>query len=226
MKTISFAVIILWLPLAVAQSLSQSFPAGKGSSFKVKMRKDTEPIFLSIFVASTRVDSVNMEYFMETRGLVSVQMWQQFEIGVTNQSKVKKGFVLTKEMKKPQIMPEEYLGGAAGGIQVNDFLFKDKAQLDKFKVGEETIEIAAGTTRATHYRTTGNGQTVDYWVSAEAKPIGLVLLTSKSEKVESQNYSLELTGLIDNVKAKIIPEEAGPITEEGKRYLARPGSVR
>ncbi len=227
MKILYFTLFLGLSVTALAASLSESFPAGKGSTYKVKMRQDATPIHLSLYVAGTRVDSVHIEYFMETKGIIPVQMWQQFEIGVTPRgAQILKGYVQTKELKDAEIMPPEYLKGAQGGIQVNDFLFADKAQLDKDKVGEETVEIAAGTTKATHYRVSNNGQTVDYWISDDAKPMGLVMLVSKSEKSENQNYSLELTSLMENVKAKIQPEKAVPLTDTGKSMLAKPESLR
>ena len=227
MNKLFFVLLVIFSSFSYGQNLSQSFPAGKGSTYKIKMRQDTTPIFLSLYVAGTRVDSVHIEYFMETKSILPVQMWQQFEIGVTSSgAEVRKGYVLTKELSQPEIIPADYLKGAGGGIQVNDFLFANKAQLDKDKIGEETVEIAAGTTKATHYRAKSNGQTVDYWISDDAKPMGLVMLVSKSDKSENQNYSLELTGLMENVKAKILPEKAVPLTEKGKSMLAKPESMR
>lgn len=223
-----FALLLLFSVDVFALSLSESFPAGRGASYKVKVNKDTTPIFLSLYVAGTRVDSVHIEYFMETKSIIPVQMWQQFEIGVNPKgpAQINKGYVFTKDLAGPEMMPSEYLKGADGGIQVNDFLFADKSKLDKDKIGEEIVEIAAGSTKATHYRTTNNGQTVDYWISDDAKPMGLVMLISKSEKHENQNYSLELTSLMENVKAKIVPEKAVTLTDKGKRLLAKPESLR
>lgn len=210
-----------------AQNLSTSFPAGTGAAYKVKMKKDPTPILLSIYVAGTRVDSVHIEYFMETKGLVPVQMWQQFEIGVSaNGAEVRKGYVQTKELTDAEVMPVEYLKGAQDGIKVNDFLFSDKKILDKDKIGVEMVEVAAGTTKATHYRTTGNGQTVDYWISDDAKPMGLVMLVSRSATQENQNYSLEMVNLIRDIKAKILPEKAVPLSAKGKGLLAKPESLR
>lgn len=211
-----------------AQNLSQSFPAGKGANYKVKVKGDSTPILLSMYIAGTRVDSVHIEYFMETKGLFPVQMWQQFEIGVDGKgtAKIRKGFVFTKSTPKPEIMTDAYLAGAAGGIQVNDFLFSNKAELEKYKIGQEIVEISAGTTKATHYRRTNNGQTVDFWISDDAKPMGLVMLTSKSDINPNQNYSLEMVNLIENVKAKIQPEKAVPLTKEGASMLAKPSSLR
>ena len=223
-----FVLLFLFSLNTYAESLSQSFPAGQGASYKVRVRKESTPIYLSLYVAGTKVDSVHIEYFMETKTIIPVQMWQQFEIGVNEKgpAEIKKGFVLTKELSSPEIMPAEYLKGAGGGIQVNNFLFADKAQLDKDKVGEEIVEIAAGSTKATHYRTSANGQTVDYWISNDAKPMGLVMLISKSDKNENQNYALELTSLMENVKAKINPEKAVPLSDKGKGLLVRPESLR
>lgn len=225
-KLIALALLLSFN--SFAQSLSESFPAGKGAAYKVRVNKEKNPIFLSLYVAGTRVDSVHIEYFMETKTIIPVQMWQQFEIGVeaNKGATIKKGFVQTKELPQAEIMPPEYLKGASGGIQVNDFLFANKAQLDKDKVGEELVEIAAGSTKATHYRTSQNGQTVDYWISDDAKPMGLVMLVSKSATNENQNYSLELVNLMDNVKAKIVPEKAVPLTDKGKSFLAKPESMR
>ena len=222
-----FFLALLLSTSAFADNLSTSFPAGKGANYRVKMRQDTTPIDLSIYVAGTRVDSVHIEYFMEAKGIIPVQMWQQFEIGVTKSgAEVRKGYVFTKETPNPEIMPADYLKGAAGGIQVNDFMFADKAQLEKDKVGVEMVEIAAGSTKATHYRVNNNGQTVEYWISDDAKPMGLVMLVSKSPKNENQNYSLELVSLMENVKAKILPEKAVSLTEKGKALLAKPESMR
>ncbi len=223
-----FFILSLLSLQVFAQNLSQSFPAGKGSSYKIIMKGDkANPVSLSLYVAGTRVDSVHIEYFMETKGIIPLQMWQQFEIGVSSKgAEIRKGYVFTKELTAPETMPPEYLKGAGGGIQVNDFLFADKAQLDKDKIGIENVEIAAGTTKATHYRVSNNGQTVDYWICDDAKPMGLVMLVSKSEKNENQNYSLELTSLMDNVKAKILPEKAVSLSEAGKSLLAKPESMR
>lgn len=220
-------MIALFLSINVfAQNLSTSFPAGSGASYKVDIKKNSAPILLSIYIAGTRIDSVHVEYFMETKSFIPVQMWQQFEIGVTQKgSEIRNGYIQTPELANAEIMPSNYLKGASGGIQVNDFLFVNEKQLLKHKIGDEIVEIAAGSTKATHYRTTSNGQTIDYWISSEAKPIGLVMLVSKG-KNEEQNYSLELTTLVENVKAKIMPEKAVPLTDKGRQYLAKPESLR
>ena len=223
-RQMRFFLTLLVFPLSVlAENLSVSFPAGSGSAYKIKMNQDSTPVYLSLYIASTRVDSVHVEYFMETKGLSSIQMWQQFEIGITDKgSEVRSGYVQTNELPKPEQMPKEYLQGALGGIEMNNYLFLKNAEIDKYKIGTEIVEIAAGTTQAVHYRMQKNGQTLDYWISDDAKPIGLVMLVSKNEKNPNQNYSLELTHLINNIKPKIIPEKAVTISDKGRSLLVKP----
>lgn len=212
----------------MAETLKEKFPVGSGSKFKMEMASGGTPIDVAIYVASNKASSVNIEYFIETQsGFVAINMWQQFEIDLGSGfgAQIKAGYVKTKELPKPEIMTSEYLVGG-NGVQVNDFLFNDPKVLEKNKVGNETIQILAGETKTSHYRTSNNGQTVDYWISDEAKPIGLVKLTSKHLKDNNQNYSLELAGLMRNVKPMIDPATAVPLTNAGKSFLVKPGSVR
>jgi hypothetical protein len=228
MNKLLFIVLILLHSTAFAQKLEESFPVGKGSTFKLVMKSGGPGIDVSIYVASVQKTSLNIEYFMQSNGgLLPIVMWQQFEIELSSHfpAVVANGYVQTKELKAPEKMPPEYLKGF-DGVKVNDFLFTSKAELDKNKVGEETIEVAAGKTQTTHYRTSNNGQTVDYWIGPSAKPIGLVKLVSKSEKVDNQNYSMELVSLMDNVKAYIMPSQSVPLTATGKSFLMKPESVR
>jgi hypothetical protein len=194
----------------------------------MKMGGGGDSIHVAIYVAGAKSNSVNIEYFIESRtGLIPISMWQQFEIDLGSGfgAQIKNGYVKTKELPKPEKMTSEYLVGGSG-VQVNDFLFNDPKVLQKDKIGDETIQVPAGETSATHYRTSNNGQTVDYWISEDAKPIGLVRLTSRHATDTGQNYSLELEGLMKNVKPMINPLDAVPLTNMGKSLLVKPGSVR
>ena len=204
-----------------ATNLAQSFPVGKGSEFKMEVTGQGA-VSVSIYVTAAGQNTVSLEYFIESKETM-IQMWQQFQIKIEGQAKVTDGYVYTKDLKAPEKMTDNYLKGF-DGVQVNDFLFSDQKTLDKNKVGEETVNIPAGDTTATHYRTTDNGQTVDYWISADAKPIGLVKLTSKG-KTPNQNYTLGLVSLMNNVKATIEPAKSVPLTDKGKAFLASPASV-
>lgn len=210
-----------------AADLMESFPAGKGSIYQLEVQGQKIPMNVSIYVASSTKTSVSIEYFISSReSLIPVEMWQQFEIIPSSSgTKVSKGYIQTKELKNPEILTGEYLNGF-DGVKVNDFLFSDEKEINKNKVGVETVEVPAGKDEATHYRTVANGQTIDYWISDSAKPIGLVKLTSKHPSDEKKNYKLELSSLMKNVKAFIEPAKAVPLTETGKSLLAKPESVR
>jgi hypothetical protein len=207
--------------------LSQSFPAGKGCLYQLEVKGKPIPVDVSIYVASSNADRVIIEYFLSSReGLLPVEMWQQFEIAPsTSGSKINKGFVQTKELKNPETLTEEYLKGL-DGVQVNDFVFSTESQLNKNKIGEETVEEPAGKDKAMHYRTISGENTIDYWISESARPIGLVKLVSKHPTEEKKNYQLVLTSLMKNVKPYIDPAKAVPLTSLGKSFLAKPESVR
>ena len=228
MKNSLLVLVLLFSQISIAQTLKDRFPPGSGSNFKMTMSQGGPSIQVGIYIASAKSSSVNIEYFIESQsGLIPISMWQQFEIdlGAGFGAKIKNGYVKTKELPKPEKMTSEYLLGGTG-VQVNDFLFNDPKVLQKNKVGDETIQILAGETKSAHYRTSNNGQTVDYWISDEAKPIGLVKLISSHPKDANQNYSLELSGLMRNVKPMIDPAQAVPLTATGKSFLVKPGSIR
>ena len=228
MKNKFLLLILLFTQSLFAETLKDKFPAGSGSSFKMTMSQGGPAIQVAIYVASAKSSLVNIEYFIESQsGLIPISMWQQFEIdlGAGFGAQIKNGYVKTKELPKPEKMTSEYLVGGSG-VQVNDFLFNDPEVLQKNKIGDETIQIMAGETKASHYRTSNNGQTVDYWISDEAKPIGLVKLTSAHPKDATQNYALELVGLMRNVKPMIDPTQAVPLTARGIALLVKPGTVR
>jgi hypothetical protein len=189
------------------------------------MQDTPDEVLVSIYVAAASERRVNIEYFIEsTKGLIPVRMWQQFELALNSNGplEVVRGFVKTKELKYPEEFQGRYLQGSTGGPQVNDFLFTSTKEIEKNKVADETIAIAAGSTKAMHYRTQSNGATIDYWISYEAKPIGLVKLISQHPSDKKQNYQLELDSLIENVRPHIDPADAKPLSDAGKALLAAP----
>lgn len=210
-----------------AADLSESFPAGKGSIYELEVQGQKIPVTVSIYVASSQKDKVSIEYFLSSReSLIPVEMWQQFEIAPSSSgTKVLRGYVQTKELKNPEILTGDYLGGL-DGVRVNDFLFSSENELNKNKIAEEMVEVPAGKDKAHHYRTVSGSQTIDYWISDSAKPIGLVKLTSKHPSDQKKNYSLGLTSLMKNVKPFIDPAKAVPLSDLGKSLLAKPESVR
>ncbi|MES2527881.1 MAG: hypothetical protein V4598_12385 [Bdellovibrionota bacterium] len=210
-----------------ATDLTQTFTPGKGCLYQLEVEGQKIPVDVSIYVANSAKERVSIEYYISSReSLIPVEMWQQFEISPSGgKAKVTKGYVQTKELKNPETLTGDYLNGF-DGVKVNDFLFSSESELNENKVGVEEVEVPAGKDKATHYRTKSNGQTIDYWISDEAKPIGLVKLTSKHATDKKKNYSLALTSLMKNVKPYIDPGKAVPLSEMGKSFLAKPESVR
>ncbi|MFL5784411.1 MAG: hypothetical protein ACJ76H_07385 [Bacteriovoracaceae bacterium] len=226
MKSKLFLALLFATPLYAAD-LTETFTPGKGTLYQLEVQGQKIPVDVSIYVASSAKDHVNIEYFLSSReSLIPVEMWQQFEIAASeNGSKVTKGFIQTKELKNPETLTDDYLKGL-DGVQVNDFLFSSESELSKDKVGEEMVEVPAGKDKAMHYRTVSGGSTIDYWISDSAKPIGLVKLVSKHPSDQKKNYTLALTSLMKNVKPFIDPAKAVPLSSLGKSLLAKPESIR
>lgn len=218
---------LLFSTAAHATDLTESFPPGKGSLYQLEVQGQKIPVNVSIYVAHSTRNSVSIEYFLSSQeSLLPVEMWQQFEISPsTSGTKVTKGYVQTKELKNPETLTGEYLNGF-DGVKVNDFLFSDENEINKNKIGVEMVEVPAGKDKATHYRTVAKDQTIDYWISDSAKPIGLVKLVSKHPSDQKKNYKLELTSLMKNVKAFIEPAKAVPLSATGRSLLSKPESVR
>jgi hypothetical protein len=211
---------------ARADDLAKSFPVGAGSKFQFVMENAPE-VELIVSVAASAAARLSIEYYFTTAtSIIPIEMWQQYvlESKGSGAPKLVEGYVFAKELKQPEKVTSEYLKGF-DGVAMNDFLFGDKAQLDKLKVADESVTVPAGTVKSTHYRQSRSGQTVDFWISDEAKPIGLVKLVSTGAK-RDHKYELSLLSLLKNVARKIDPAQAKPLSEKGRGLLAAPAVAR
>ena len=149
-------------------------------------------------------------------------MWQQFHFKIVDTGPliITAGFIKTAKGAKTEIMTKE-LFQQNQGVEVQYFICSKKEQIQKYYIADELVEIPAGHIMAKHYRKKSNGQIIDFWISDKVLPIGLVKLVSKSEKVKTNNYSIELASLLKNVKATIDPRVAIPMTKETKKLLIR-----
>ncbi|MBL7666008.1 MAG: hypothetical protein JNM93_12810 [Bacteriovoracaceae bacterium] len=201
---------------------SANYRVGSGSVYNFASQ-DVQNTELSIYITDSSFTNLGIEYFFSTKSeLLPFSMWQQFQM-ILEPGKplhLVDGYLQTSEMKKPQIMPKEMLNINQGGVQLSDFLFAAEAELNPYLIGEENIEIPAGSIKAKHYRKTRDKQTVDFWISELALPIGLVKLESKGEKPD-HNYVIELKNLAENIKKKIDPIDATALDEEGKKFLQK-----
>jgi hypothetical protein len=73
-------------------------------------------------------------------------------------------------------------------------------------VGKETIKVAAGSFKTSHYRSKTAQGTVDVWVSEEAPPTGMVKLTTSATKTGAQaapGMAMELVAMGKGAKTVI-----------------------
>lgn len=192
------------------------FKVGEGSSFI--FNTENRNVDLSIYVADRKKSSLNVEMHFGANGLMPVNMWQQFEFKLAQNRpiEISQGFLLAKGDTKPEIMPQSMFKQDEG-VQVQDFLFSSKEELSKSFVGDELVETSAKTFIAKHYRKKNGDQVVDFWISEEVGPIGLVKLVSKSKTKKSQNYSIEFSSLLKNVSPSISPQNAVEMSEKNKK---------
>lgn len=194
------------------------FKKGEGSEFV--MTSQGQKVNLNIYVTAVADHQMSVEMHFGTGGLLGMNMFQQFQMNLKGSSsvQVQKGYVLTPSSNAPEVM-KDYMFHQNRGVQMNDFLFNKKEDIDGAFIGDETIEVPAGSLIAKHYRKSNNGQIVDFWISDVVKPIGLVKLVSTSSKEKFNNYSIELSSLLKNVAAKIDPNKAIPMTKTTEEML-------
>lgn len=218
MKSI-FLFLLCFIKITSANAIE--YTVRSGSEFKFSGSKG-ENISLNIYITESSFTKLGIEYFFST-GLLGMDVWQQFILGINNKSlSLDEGYILSSEMKKPEIMTRDFLNNNPDGVNVEDFFFSKNADIEKYKIGMEKVEVPAGSIFTTHYRQNKKGQTVDFWISDKAGAIGLVKLISKGSTNKDQDYTIELMSLLKNVKPKINPKEAVPLTDKGRLFLNKP----
>ena len=221
MKFLSFLFISSFLSFSLFCA-ENPFTKGSGSKFSLTM-KNSPSAELSIYVTESSNENIAVEYFFLAQNtFIQTKMWQQFHLKMSNNKiNIHKGFVKIPENPAPEIMDPQMFQ-QKDGVQLNDFLFSKKEGMNKFKVSEGKVEVPAGSVQAIHYRKKNGDQTVDFWISDQAKPIGLVKLISTNPKKDTQNYKVELLTLVTNVKASIDPSKAVKMSEKTKQRLSNP----
>lgn len=201
---------------------TKEYIVGSGSEFKFVGNKG-ENVSLSIYISESSFNKLGIEYFFSvTNSFIPVQVWQQYQMGIkANGLSLDAGYVLFDDMKSPEIMTQEFMKNNPDGVDVTDFFFQKQIDIDKYKIRTEQIEVPAGTLQTTHYRKTRDKQTVDFWISDAAGAIGLVKLISKGQNADEHNYTIELMSLLKNVKPKIDPKNAVPLSDKGRRFLGK-----
>lgn len=217
MRTILLTFVLFFFTTSFAGT--KEYTPGTGSEFKFTS-ENGEKVNLSIYITESSFSKLGVEYFFSTSGLIQTQVWQQFIMGIADSGlSLDNGYVLSSDMKAPEIMTKEFRENNGNGVDVQDFFFSKSSEIEKFKMGVEKIEVPAGNITTTHYQKKRGDQTVDFWISDNAGAIGLVKLVSKGKPNTNHNYKIELASLLKNVKAKIKPSEAVPLTDKGRMFL-------
>jgi hypothetical protein len=200
---------------------TKEYTVGSGSEFRFSGAPG-ENIRLSIYITESSFTKLGVEYFFSTGGILGQEVWQQFILGSSDKGLIlEDGYVQSGDMKFPEMMTKDFRENNENGVKVEDFFFTKLSDIEKFKIGIETLEVPAGTVMATHYQKKRAEQIVDFWISDSAGALGLVKLISQGSKDKNQNYKIELLSLIKNVKAKINPKDAHPLSDKGKLFLGK-----
>ena len=197
------------------------FEPGEGSQFV--MSTEGQKVDLSIYVTEKSSSGLGVEMHFGVGGMILTNMWQQFHFKLNGNAPliIESGYIKTKPSAKAEIMTDDFFKQNDGGVQMQDFLFSKKSEIQKHFIGDEVVELPAGTIMAKHYQKKRDDQVVDFWISEKVGPISLVKLVSRSEKNKRNNYSIELASLLKNVKASINPKEAVKLTKDTAEILKK-----
>jgi len=217
-KVIIFICILL--PVNLFAQGFDIYKKGEGAKYYMKMQNNPDAE-ISIYFAEVKKENISIEFFIYAQNtLIPIKLYQQFLLAkkADGSLMMKESYIQGPDEKFPQRMsPETFTNH--NGIELNDFFFSDEKKLKTSLVGNEDLQIVAGKTKTQHYRKINNGQHIDFWVSDDSKPLGLVKLISKNEKVAEQNYTIELQAILKNVSATINPKNAKPLDKNGKKLL-------
>lgn len=196
---------------------------GNGSRFTMQSQGSTFDLNVGLLKVDPAEGRVIIEVFAAAQ--LSDPLWQQFVIGMKGERPaVEAGYIQVGD-KAPMVLPKQHLVGI-GGLDVSLFLVSEGdlrhgSTKDLKHLGQETIATPAGKVSCVHYRVEKPAQQLDFWISDEAKPIGLVRMVSTGTQ-PSDNYQLELQELLSGIAPKINPAKAGPLSDEMKAVLTRP----
>lgn len=220
--SILFGFFFLINQVSAKEDFTKLYKVGVGQTYYMKSESNADAI-VSIYTAAVEKNSLDVEYFIQSQNtFLKQEIWQQFRLEKSSGNgslKLTKGYILTDSMKKPEKMDTSHLQGA-DGVQMTDFLFGTFQEINKYLVNTEEIEVPAGKVKAHRYKISNKGQVVDFWISADQKPLTMLKLISSGKKGH-HNYTLVLETLVQNVKPKINPSDAVALSKSTKKLLEK-----
>ena len=209
---------------ALSDSFKDHYKVGNGSTYIMTNKDGTANNNVSIYITSVERDNLGVEYFIESQNsFLPSSLWQQFNLKkdkVNGGLKITEGYILDAYGKFPETLEKEHLKGQTLGAQTSDFLFSDFATINKHLINKEEVSVPAGKLKTNRYKIESNGQTIEFWIAQDRSPLTLVKLISKGKK-SAQNYQLLLATLVKNVKAKIDPSKAKPLSKKMRSALSK-----
>lgn len=196
---------------------------GNGSRFKMHFQGSSSDMHVGLIKVDPTVGKVVLEVYAKAG--ITEPMWQQFIVSMkADRPQIEAGYVQVGS-RSPMVLTSEYLAGAES-LDVSMFLLteaelREGKQKNIQRVGQEKLTTPAGTVTCSRYQVERPDQKLEFWISDEARPIGLVKMVSTGKKTE-QNYRLELEELLSGVVAKINPAKAVPLTDAVKKMISAP----
>jgi hypothetical protein len=196
---------------------------GGGSRFKLHFQGSSSDMHVGLMKVDPATRKVVLEVFAKAD--FTEPMWQQFIVSMkADRPAIEAGYVQVGS-RSPMVLTAQYLAGTES-LDINMFLLteaelRDGRQKHIQRIGQEKITTPAGTVTTTKYQMDRPDQKLEFWLSDEARPIGLIRLVSSGKKTE-QNYRLELEELLSGLAPKINPAKAVPLTDEVKKKISAP----
>jgi hypothetical protein len=220
---VPIAVLCLALSAEAGPLAGLAKEQGNGSRFTMQAQGGTYDLQIGLVKVDQVSGLVTLEVFAAAQ--LADPLWQQFTLSTTgSRPKIEAGYIQIGN-RAPMKLQDKHLAGTSN-LDINLFLLSE-AELRKDTmgglkpVGQEAIRTKAGAVDCGHYRLEKPEQTLDMWISDDARPIGLIKLVSTGKK-PADNYRLELQELLSGIAAKIDPKRAVPLSDEMKALLARP----
>jgi hypothetical protein len=194
---------------------------GNGSRFKLYYQSSANDMQVALTNVDPGKSKVVIEVFAAAE--MSEPLWQQFVLGVSgDKPTVEAGYLQLGNSGAPMKFDAKNLAGV-GGLDVSLFMMTEADLRNGVPrgmklIGRESVTTPAGKVACSHLRLDSAAQKLDFWISDEARPIGLVRMVSEGKK-DTDNYRLELQELLSGVAAKIDPTRAGPMTDQMKSML-------
>ncbi len=167
---------------------------GSGSKFLFKPKGGPDQTLVVMVVpASDKSGGPTVRYFLD-QSSQGGSATSSLTVAVSGSSDPNAVFGFFKPLEDPTVLPRAVFENAAG-LPLIEALLGDPASLAPHRVGTSTILVPAGYLKCKQYRVSRDGQTIDFWVSDRAGPLGLVQLNATGPRPE-QNFELILLSLL------------------------------